>query len=64
MIDTLVANLDRARGSDVHARLGLEDGKYAVALSAAEGEHDVPGCDGLRIDLDALWAEADRLTAG
>jgi UDP-N-acetylglucosamine 2-epimerase (non-hydrolysing) len=31
MIDTLVANLDRARKSDVQARLGLEGGKYAVA---------------------------------
>jgi len=31
MIDTLVANLDRARSSDVRARLGLEGEKYAVA---------------------------------
>ena len=31
MIDTLVANLDRARSSDIRARLGLEGGKYAVA---------------------------------
>jgi UDP-N-acetylglucosamine 2-epimerase (non-hydrolysing) len=31
MVDTLVANLDRARRSDVRARLGLENGKYAVA---------------------------------
>ena len=31
MIDTLVANLDRARSSGVRARLGLEGGKYAVA---------------------------------
>ncbi len=31
MIDTLVANLGRARGSDVRARLGLEGEKYAVA---------------------------------
>jgi UDP-N-acetylglucosamine 2-epimerase (non-hydrolysing) len=30
MIDTLVANLDRARKSELRARLGL-DGKYAVA---------------------------------
>jgi UDP-N-acetylglucosamine 2-epimerase (non-hydrolysing) len=31
MIDTLVANLGRARNSDIRARLGLESGKYAVA---------------------------------
>jgi len=30
MIDTLVANLGRARSSDVRARLGLEGEKYAV----------------------------------
>jgi UDP-N-acetylglucosamine 2-epimerase (non-hydrolysing) len=31
MIDTLIANLGRARSSDVRARLGLEGGNYAVA---------------------------------
>jgi len=31
MIDTLIANLDRASGSDVRARRGLQSGKYAVA---------------------------------
>jgi UDP-N-acetylglucosamine 2-epimerase (non-hydrolysing) len=31
MIDTLIANLGRARSSDIRARLGLEGGKYAVA---------------------------------
>ena len=31
MIDTLVANLDRARKSDVRVRLGLQAGNYAVA---------------------------------
>ena len=31
MIDTLVAHLDRARSSDIWARLGLEGGRYAVA---------------------------------
>jgi UDP-N-acetylglucosamine 2-epimerase (non-hydrolysing) len=31
MIDTLVAQLDRARSSDIGGRLGLESGKYAVA---------------------------------
>ena len=31
MIDTLIANLDRAKSSDIRARLGLDGGKYAVA---------------------------------
>jgi Uma2 family endonuclease len=37
------------------------DGRYAVALGAAEGTHPLPGCDGLVVDLDALWAAGDRL---
>jgi Uma2 family endonuclease len=37
-------------------------GRYIHAVSASEGTIDqVPGCDGLVIDLDALWAEVDRL---
>ena len=37
-------------------------GRYAHAVSMAEGTiTDVPGCDALVIDLDALWAEADQL---
>ena len=31
MIDTLVAHLDQARASNVWARMGLTDGKYAIA---------------------------------
>jgi Uma2 family endonuclease len=30
-----------------------------IALSAATGIHSLPGFEGLAIDLDALWAEAD-----
>ncbi|MFO0761348.1 MAG: Uma2 family endonuclease [Byssovorax sp.] len=37
------------------------DGRYTVALSAAEGAHMIPGCEGLMIDLDELWAAGDRL---
>lgn len=36
-------------------------GRYASVLGASEGVVDVPGCEGLRLDLDALWAEVDRL---
>ncbi len=37
-------------------------GRYAHAVSMAEGTiAEVPGCDALVIDLDALWAEADQL---
>jgi Uma2 family endonuclease len=40
------------------------DGRYAHAASATEGTLDpVPGCEGLAIDVDALWAEVDRLDA-
>lgn len=37
------------------------DGRYARALGASQGIIDVPGCHELRLDLDALWAEVDRL---
>ena len=41
------------------------DGRYTHAVSAGEGVIDkVPGCDGLVIDLDALWAKLDELGAG
>jgi len=32
-----------------------------LVLSAGSGKPTVPGCAGLRLDLDALWAELDRL---
>jgi Uma2 family endonuclease len=35
-------------------------GRYLRVVAAAEGTIDVPGCDGLRLDLDALWAYIDR----
>lgn len=38
------------------------DGRYAWALGAEGGRiESVPGCEGLTLDLDALWAELDRL---
>jgi hypothetical protein len=36
-------------------------GRYVVALAAADGSHGIPGCDGLVLDLDALWADAEAL---
>lgn len=40
-----------------------DDGRYRHALAAAEGTAEMPGCEGLTLDLDVLWAEADRLQA-
>lgn len=41
------------------------DRRYTHALGAAEGTIDiVPGCEGLRIALDELWAEIDSLEVG
>ncbi|MGK4005094.1 Uma2 family endonuclease [Sorangium sp. So ce1036] len=37
------------------------DGRYARARAAAEGKLVVPGLEGLELDLDALWAEVERL---
>jgi Uma2 family endonuclease len=38
------------------------DKRYVHALDATDGViDDVPGCKGLRLDLDALWAEIDQL---
>ena len=38
------------------------DRRYVHALDMLDGASEaVPGCPGLRLDLDALWAEVDRL---
>lgn len=40
----------------------LTDGRYARAAAATEGTmRDIPGCEDLVIDLDALWAEVAAL---
>ena len=36
-------------------------GRYLSVLGASQGAFDVPGCDGLRLDLDALWGQIERL---
>lgn len=40
--------------------LGL-DGRYVHAVSAVEGSIAIPGCPDFTLDLDALWAELERL---
>ena len=38
------------------------DGFYKVVVTGTAGVLDsIPGCEGLRVDLDALWAELGRL---
>lgn len=40
-----------------------DDGAYAIAFTASSGRHDaIPGCDGMVLDLDDLWAEVGRLS--
>jgi Uma2 family endonuclease len=48
------------RSFDVFER--NDDGVYARAVSATAGTiHAPPGCQGLTIDLDGLWAEIEKL---
>lgn len=35
--------------------------RYVHVLGVTEGALRIPGCDGLDLDLDALWADVDRL---
>ncbi len=40
------------------------DGRYVHALDATDGQiQAIPGCQGLMVDLEALWSEVDRLIA-
>lgn len=52
--------VDAALGSlEVFELIG---GRYAKAVGVTAGVvSDVPGCEGLRIDVDALWSELARL---
>ena len=43
-------------------RLGSQ-GRYEHLLGAAEGQVEIPGCDGFVLDLDAVWAEVERFEA-
>lgn len=36
-------------------------GRYTIVVSEQAGKVAVPGCEGLVLDLDELWSEADRL---
>lgn len=37
------------------------DHRYTIVVAATDGIIDIPGCDGLSLNLDALWREADLL---
>jgi len=42
----------------------LTDGRYSRAASATEGTMQiVPGCEGLTVDLDAIWKKVSKLTS-
>lgn len=52
--------VDPGLGSFEVFELG-EGQRYARVLAATKGTVAAPGCEGLVIDLDALWADLDRL---
>jgi len=39
----------------------IEGGSYMRRFAAVQGIHEVPGCEGLLMDLDALWMRLDAL---
>jgi hypothetical protein len=38
-----------------------EEGHYTTLVSASEGVVAVPGCEGLVLELDALWMRLDEI---
>ncbi len=40
-----------------------KDGRYVHTLGASTGTVEVPGCEGFSLDLDAVWADLDRVEA-
>jgi hypothetical protein len=67
--ETIVRRLLVALSTWIVPRGGLsfgselgDNGRYQHALGASDGLlASIPGCDGLTLDLDAMWAELERL---
>jgi len=57
----LLGSSRSVRGWAANEIFELQAGGYLRVLGASEGTVEVPGCAGLRLDLDALWAQVDRL---
>jgi len=38
------------------------DGRYVRAVAASAGSVAIPGCEGLVLPLDQLWAKVDQLS--
>lgn len=51
------------RGLEIF-ELDLSDRRYKLVLAGAEGTYRVPGCEGLTLNLDDLWAAVDSLPDG
>ncbi len=48
-----------ARTLEIYER--TNEGRYLRVLGAVTGAVDIPGCEGLVVDLSALWAQIDEL---